>query len=98
MRVITFLLVGTILTVVQVFLSKRVNKRLGLILPIISFGVSILLTITSPYWIAYKIWIAIVIFILTNVPTAVLFGIYLFYRAQKPDLDEISKMSILDLE
>lgn len=56
---------------------------LGLILPVMSFGVSLFLTITAPYWVRYEIWIMILVFFLTNIPTAIFIGIYLFYRNRK---------------
>lgn len=79
----TLLLLGTVSTVLQIFLSKRGNRWLGLILPVMSFGVSLLLTTAAPYWIRYEIWIVILIFIVTNIPTAIFIRIYLFYRNQK---------------
>lgn len=94
--IITIILIGIALIVLQILLSKRKNSWLGLILPLLSFSFSVFLTITAPHWIRYEEWTMVLIFVLTNIPTVIFSGIYLFYRKQ--NMNEISRMNIQDLE
>lgn len=113
---IIFLAIITGITVLQIFMSKKQNKWLGLILPaitvlfsimsvlgLISFttlteqsGKSILNAVQIP-----KISIlltALYVFVLYNIPTAILLGIYYACREKIKKNREIEKMSVQDLE
>ena len=88
--------------VLQIFLSKRVNKWLGLILPIISIMFSILtvlgLAVYDNQSTAEIIFQLIMVFLLSNIPTIILLAIYLACREKFKKNRELDKMSIQDLE
>lgn len=70
---------GGIFIALQIFLSTRNNKVLGLILPVLQFIFSLIATFgyTRAYGISdgYK-W-QLIVFVVTNVPTLLYLGIYL---------------------
>lgn len=72
---IIFLLIGICL---QIFLSKKDNKLLGLVLPIITFVNSLLFSLQS-----FTIAIGVKVFITTNISTVVLLTIYLICKINK---------------
>lgn len=84
----------------QIILSKRENKWPGLIIPIISFGLSMLWIMGIPYYLSLSglILKVVLVFIITNIPTAFFLAIYFNYRKKKTKIDEIYKMNIQDLE
>jgi predicted RND superfamily exporter protein len=88
--------------ILQVFLSKRVNKWLGLILPIICVVFSILtvlgLAVYSYQSTSDSIFQFIMVFLLINIPTIILIAIYLACREKFKKNKELDKMSIQDLE
>lgn len=73
--VIIFLIMGICL---QIFLSKKDNKLLGLILPIITFLNSVLCLLQS-----FTFIMGVKAFIITNIPTVILLSIYLICRNNK---------------
>lgn len=73
--VIVFLTMGICL---QIFLSNKDNKLLGLVLPIITFVNSLLFLIQS-----FTIAIGIKVFIVTNISTLVLIIVYLICKVNK---------------
>lgn len=129
--VITVLLILMPLLVIalQIFLSKKENKWLGLILPSICIVYSLLMvlgmvtftsattqvtTITEDGQVIEKtvdeekneplmnktsmITSAITVFVISNLPTLVLIGIYFGCREKKKKNLQLEKMSIQDLE
>lgn len=84
----------------QIFLSKKANRWLGLILPIITFFFSLIFTMnirdTGSAW-QNTISIASTL-LLTNIPTAILLAIYFACREKLKRKSQINKMSIQDLE
>ena len=111
------LLIGiTGITLLQIFLSSKQSKWLGLILPAIAGLFSIIavmglvsftaLTEQSGKAILHAVQIpklsflltALYVFILCNLPTAVLLGIYYACREKIKKNREIEKMSLQDLE
>ena len=84
----------------QIFLSKKANRWLGLILPIITFVFSLIFTMnirdTGNAW-QNTISIASTL-LLTNIPTAILLAIYFACREKLKRKSQINKMSIQDLE
>ncbi|ONI39516.1 hypothetical protein AN639_01605 [Candidatus Epulonipiscium fishelsonii] len=80
MLVLLILIVGCIF--LQIFLSKQQNKWLGIILPIITFSFSVLMTIIyllsfmagTPIW--QVLSVLLLVFVLHNIPTVVLCVIY----------------------
>ena len=86
----------------QIFLSKKENKWLGLILPIIAFAYS-LLTISSlartddMSWWSILGMVASTLFI-ANIPTVILLVIYFGCRERIKRKKALEKMNIQDLE
>lgn len=99
-RTIIALLILVAIILLQVVLCKKGNKWSGLILPIISFGLSFLWVAGTPYYMALynRLLDMILVFIVTNIPTAIFMAIYLIYRDKKKRISEIDKMNIQDLD
>ena len=113
---IIFLIIIIGMTVLQIFMSKKQNKWLGLILPAITvffsiiavLGISSYTTLTeqSGKVILNTVQIpkisvlltALYVFVLYNIPTAILLGIYYACRENIKKNKEMEKMSIQDLE
>lgn len=83
----------------QIFLSKRENKWLGVVLP----GANILSSIVGVLFLReiisrpYIIIGSIILFLASNIPTIVLMTIYLSCRKKIKKNKEIDKMNIQDL-
>lgn len=86
----------------QIFLSTKENKKLGLILPGINFVISILISLIyllNALTLDVSIFIGIsIVFIAYNVPTVILIAIYYTYRNKYKKKYEIDKMNIQDLD
>ena len=96
----------------QVFLSRKENKRLGLVLPIISFGVN-LAYILIGVWTANRVgitmlytgtgeefsftWLVVQLFFRNSIATAILLIIYALCRGKRHKQRYLAKMSIQDL-
>lgn len=104
--IITFLLlmIGIIVGGIglQIFLSRRQNKYLGLILPLITLIFSIITVLENIVFLTristdgiIRISIS---FIKNNIPTIILLGIYYVCRENLKRKKELEKMNILDLE
>ena len=130
LNIIIFLLVfvaGGVL--LQIFLSKRKNKWLGLILPIVCLLFSIIAVLSIPMYtneklkqqelslngtvieetvidehinpvtdIGSTILQMIIVFVLYNIPTGILFVIYFACRENIRKNSQLEKMNIQDLE
>ena len=105
MRIMTFALVGVLLflvamVVLQIFLSRRENKWAGRILPIITFGSSLVMMLnvahTGDLWQTAGALISV--FVAGNIPTAVLLAIYFASRDAQRRRKELNKMNAQDLE
>ncbi|GAA4293871.1 hypothetical protein GCM10023142_30330 [Anaerocolumna aminovalerica] len=124
--IIFFLVIVSGIIALQIFLSKKQNKWLGLILPFICLIFSILavsgittfstFTVTEQYIsengevinnvistadkgeIISIIITAISVFLLYNIPTAILLAIYYGCRENLKRKKELEKMNIQDLE
>lgn len=92
-------LVGLI--ILQIFLSKRENKWLGLILPIINIIYSIMAVIGlftfSGQSIGEIIMQLIMVFLVSNISTVILIAIYFACREKFKKKKELDKMNIQDL-
>ena len=86
----------------QIFLSNKENKKLGLILPGINFVISILISLIyllNALTLDVSIFIGIsIVFIAYNVPTVILMAIYYACRNKYKKKHEIDKMNIQDLD
>lgn len=98
--IITPLLLAGVICL-QVFLSKRSNKWLGLILPIISFVISIYTIFNiyiSDYMNGWQIFASLAsTFAISIIPTVILLAIYFACRGKMKNEDELQKMNIQDL-
>lgn len=85
-KTIIVLLVLAVAIVLQVFLSKQKDKRLGLILPLVGLIYSITtifgITIGKDTTVGEAMGLAISTFLLSNIPTIILITIYLGYRGK----------------
>jgi hypothetical protein len=86
--------------VLQVFLSGKENRWLGLILPLITFLNSLVYTLNVVSFgdTANAIGTMCVAFLLANIPTAVLLVIYFACREKFKRKRSLDKMSAQDLE
>ena len=103
----TVIVLGLVLTGViflQIFLSRKSNKWLGLILPVINFVISIILmipNIKNTFYIEFiprAFFTNMIAWVFVNIPTVVLLAIYFHYRRKIQKVTEIEKMKIQDLE
>jgi hypothetical protein len=117
------LIFGVSVIVLQIFLSRKENKWAGLILPFISFIISLMAllgavlfsantrvstlieggkvieqTVTQIGDMSTIVGTAIYIFLLYNIPTAVLLTIYAAFRGKRNRQRALEKMSVQDLE
>jgi len=104
--IIPFIIITLILfagaIVLQVFLSKKENRRLGLILPGVYLALSIIFVLLFLLnLISTSLWAtlgsALLVFIICNIPTAILLVIHYALGASRKNKKEIDKMNIQDL-
>ncbi len=93
------ILVGIIL--LQVFLSKKNSKWLGLILPTITLAYSLLAVLGFANYegeagLSTLMSLGLV-FIYSNIPTALFLIIYFHYKEKRKKLSDLDKMNIQDL-
>lgn len=98
------------LVVLQIFLSKKKEKLLGLVLPIITFLYSLLVSYRSmkvyeEHKTYYKgsflkesIGSTILLFFIVNIPTIIFILIYILSRQKIKRNKELEKMNIQDLD
>jgi len=96
---VIFLVVCAGAVVLQVFLSRKENRWLGLILPLVSLLISLLyvFNVISMGDMASTIWVICLTFLLANIPTAVLLVIYFACREKYKRKRNLDKMSAQDL-
>jgi hypothetical protein len=94
------LLVGGIF--LQIFLSKKRSKWFGLILPTITFIYSLLMVSNIAVFEAMKggeiFMLLASTFLISNIPTIVLLGIYFGCREKIKLRSQLDKMNIQDLD
>jgi predicted permease len=81
----------------QTFLSKKTNKWVGLILPIITFCFSSIIVLSIALDNYYGLLVVPIAFALF-VPTAVLVAIYIACRDKRNKQRALEKVSVQDLE
>jgi len=109
---IIFLLIITLVLfagaiILQIYLSKKENRWLGLILPIIylvppaglilTFVLRLLANAGGPGIVGSSLILPFCLVIMFTVPAVVLFIIYMTIRAPRKNKKEIDKMNIQDL-
>lgn len=86
----------------EIFLAKKKNKVLGLILPAISFIYSLVIVLNIAVFETVsggEIFILVISTLLfSNIPTIILIAIYISSREKIKRNKEIEKMNIQDLE
>ena len=95
--VLLLFLAGVVL--LQVFLSKRESHWPGLVLPLISFLYALVLVLNAAYFVsmAHAVLTTVLVFVIGNLPTAVLLAIYFACREKRKKRDELERMRIEDL-
>ncbi len=85
----------------QIILAKRENKYLGLILPAICFLLSLIFPLNFAVFgrvemlsTAFQLFL---VFLLSNIPTLILLGIYWACRQKYRSQNQMKKMNIQDL-
>lgn len=83
----------------QIFLSRRRSRWPGLVLPVISFLVSLLylFNLADTGSVVQNILMALVTLLVSNLPTLVLLAIYWAGRERVRSQSELDKMNIQDL-
>jgi len=98
--IVMVLLVGAIF--LQIFLSKKKSKWFGLILPTVTFLYSLLMILNIADFEGMRggeIFMLIAsTFLISNIPTIVLLGIYFGCREKMKLRSQLDKMNIQDLE
>ena len=87
-REIAVIIILILIATLQVYLCKRENKRVGLILPALSLIVSVLAVIGVSLYsslpnLASMIYLGIQVFFAMNIPTLILTGIYILYHGRR---------------
>lgn len=99
LMLIVIILIGVIF--LQIFLSKTESKWPGLILPIIPFVISFFFIfgmVAPEEGITGSFIFGLVLgWILNNIPTCILLGIYIACRGNKSRNKQLDKMAIQDL-
>ncbi len=107
MKNVTFMLVVVLALLVggiflQIFLSKKRSKWLGLILPTITFLYSLLMVFSIAIFdgmTGKEIFMLIApVALFSNIPTIILLGIYLGCRENIKTRAQLDKMNIQDLD
>ena len=105
MRIINVLILAVLviagIVCLQIFLSKRESKWPGLVLPILAFMFGLLypLNMVAP---AEGVTVSfilqmILVWIMGNIPTIILFAIYFSCRGKQKRNKQLTKMTIQDL-
>lgn len=108
MQIATYVIAGSLLillllvvggVLLQIFLSRRENKWLGLVLPLLTFLMSLLnvLSIRDTGSISQNVLLVLVTVLVGNIPTLVLLGIYWAVREKRRIKNQIDKMNLDDL-
>lgn len=81
----------------QILICKYIRGRAGLILPGISFIISIIYMLNIPD-IDGNVWPSVLTtLIIANIPTIIFYLIYRYYNQKEKQKDELNKMEIMDM-
>lgn len=82
--------------ILQILICKYIKGRAGLILPGLSFIISIIYMLNIPddgnWWMAVLTTLTLV-----NIPTIIYYLIYRYYDKKEKQKDELDKMKIMDM-
>lgn len=101
MRTLVFLLFIAGVITLQIFLSKRESKWVGLVLPVIAFLFSLLypLNMVAPsegVTVGF-VFQMIIVWLIGNIPTIIFLAIYFSCRGKQRRNKQLDKMNIQDL-
>ncbi|MCL2550456.1 MAG: hypothetical protein FWE78_06010 [Methanimicrococcus sp.] len=87
-REIAVIIILVLIATLQVYLCKRENRRVGLILPVLSLITAVSAAIgisfySSPPNLISMIFLGIQVFVFMNIPTVILTGIYILYHGRR---------------
>ena len=99
LRIILFILLMAGVVLLEMYLAHKPGRWPGLVLPIVSFLISLIypLSITNLGDMAGAIAQAVIVWVLANIPTAVLLAIYFAARRRVRRTREQNRMSAQDL-
>ena len=95
LRIILFILLMAGVVLLEMYLAHKPGRWPGLVLPIVSFLIS--LSITNLGDMSAAIAQAVIVWVLANIPTAVLLAIYFAARRRVRRTREQNRMSAQDL-
>lgn len=82
--------------ILQILICKYIKGRAGLILPGLSFIISIIYMLNIPddgnWWMA-----VLTTMVIANIPTIIYYLIYRYYDKKEKQKDELDKMKIMDM-
>ena len=80
----------------QILICKYIKGRAGLILPTLSFTISIIYMLNliddNNWWMS-----ALMTLVIANIPTIIFYLIYRYYDNKEKQKDELDKMEIMDM-
>jgi len=87
-REIAVIIVLVLIATLQVYLCKRESRRIGLILPVLSFIASVSAVIAMHFYLLppnliSMLFLWLQVFVAMNVPTVILIGIYILYHGRR---------------
>lgn len=81
----------------QVIICKKTTSKVGLILPIVSFVISLIFVLNLRNGTDDFAFRAIIVLLLLNIPTSILYGIYHAHKKKNKMEWELDKMKLKDL-
>ncbi|WP_311479628.1 hypothetical protein [uncultured Anaerococcus sp.] len=82
--------------ILQILICKYIKGRAGLILPGLSFIISIIYMLSIPDDVNW--WMAVLTtMVIANIPTIIYYLIYRYYDNKEKQKDELDKMEIMDM-
>ncbi|WP_311376031.1 hypothetical protein [Anaerococcus lactolyticus] len=83
--------------ILQILICKYIKGRAGLILPGLSFIISIIYILNIPEGVG-DWWMAVLTtMVIANIPTIIYYLIYRYYDNKEKQKDELDKMKIMDM-